>query len=78
MISAGVGGRLKVIGSNIAIVATGPMPGKTPISVPRKQPMKQYIKFCQVSATLKPRLRCCMSSVMVRSGDQSLRTRGKA
>ena len=54
MINAGVGGRLNVIGSSIAIVATGPMPGSTPISVPRKQPTKQYHKFCQCSATEKP------------------------
>src|SRR5947209_1118059 len=67
MMSAGVGGRLNVIGNSIAIVATGPMPGNTPISVPRKQPIKQYIKFCRLSATLKPRLKCWMSSVMVRS-----------
>src|SRR4051812_11297522 len=67
MMSAGVGGRLNVIGSNIAIVATGPMPGSTPINVPKKQPIKQYIRFCRVSATLKPRLKCWISSVMVRS-----------
>jgi len=41
MISAGVGPSPKVKGSSIATVATGPMPGSTPTSVPRKQPMKQ-------------------------------------
>jgi hypothetical protein len=38
MISAAVGGRWKVIGSSMAMVATGPMPGSTPISVPTMQP----------------------------------------
>jgi hypothetical protein len=38
MISADSGLRLKVIGSSMAMVATGPMPGRTPISVPRIQP----------------------------------------
>jgi hypothetical protein len=41
MISAGVGPSLKVNGSSIATVATGPMPGRTPTRVPSTQPMKQ-------------------------------------
>src|SRR6185295_14670503 len=65
MISAGVGGRLKVIGSSIAIVASGPIPGSTPISVPRKQPMKQNHRFCHVSATLKPKMRLLKSSMLL-------------
>ena len=36
MISAATGLRLKVIGSSMAMVATGPMPGSTPISVPEQ------------------------------------------
>ena len=40
MISAATGLRLKVIGSSIAIVATGPIPGSTPISVPSRHPIK--------------------------------------
>ena len=43
MISAATGLRLNVIGSSMAMVATGPMPGSTPISVPRITPMKQYM-----------------------------------
>ncbi len=35
------GWRLKVSGNSIATVATGPMPGSTPINVPRKTPKKQ-------------------------------------
>src|SRR5215207_2692341 len=63
MISADVGGTLNVIGSSMAIVASGPMPGSTPISVPRKQPMKQNQRFCSVSATLKPSIRLLKSSM---------------
>ena len=39
MISADVGSSEYVIGSSIASVAMGPMPGSTPISVPIMQPM---------------------------------------
>ena len=41
MISADTGGSAYVIGSSIAIVGTGPMPGSTPISVPSSTPPKQ-------------------------------------
>ncbi len=41
MMSAGTAGKLKVIGNSMAIVASGPMPGSTPISVPTSTPMKQ-------------------------------------
>ena len=37
----GTGGRLKVIGSSIAIVTVGPIPGSTPMNVPTKTPVKQ-------------------------------------
>src|SRR6478609_2052807 len=36
------------------MVATGPMPGSTPISVPSTQPMKQYNRLIGVTATPKP------------------------
>src|SRR6185436_18550814 len=65
MISAATGGTLKVIGSSIAIVASGPMPGSTPISVPRKHPMKQNQRFCHVSATLNPNTRLLNSSMLI-------------
>src|SRR5213592_3488341 len=54
MIRADTGGSAYVAGSSIAIVATGPMPGSTPISVPRTQPMKQYSRLIGVTATPKP------------------------
>src|SRR3546814_3859429 len=48
------GGRLKVIGSSTAMVATGPRPGSTPIMVPRSAPRKQKLRFAGDSATLNP------------------------
>ena len=39
--SAETGDSVKVMGSSIAIVAVGPIPGRTPISVPSRTPMKQ-------------------------------------
>src|SRR5262249_16128997 len=38
----------------MASVASGPMPGSTPISVPISAPKKQNSRFCGVSATLNP------------------------
>ena len=40
MISAPTGGRPKVIGNSIAMVASGPMPGNTPTSVPTSVPIR--------------------------------------
>ena len=36
------------------MVATGPMPGKTPISVPTKTPTKQAKRLAGVKHTEKP------------------------
>src|SRR4051794_40167769 len=63
MISAAVGGRWKVIGSSMAIVATGPMPGRTPISVPTMQPTSAYSKFWKLRATLRPSVRLFSRSI---------------
>jgi len=41
MISADTGGSVNVTGRSIAMVATGPIPGSTPISVPSSTPRKQ-------------------------------------
>jgi hypothetical protein len=57
MISAPSGLRLKVTGSNIAMVAIGPMPGSTPISVPIKQPNRQNRRLSGVAAAPKPSAR---------------------
>ena len=45
MISAPTGGSPKVIGSSMAMVATVPMPGKTPTSVPTSAPSRQNSTF---------------------------------
>src|SRR3954464_2150798 len=63
MISADTGFRLNVIGSSIAMVATGPTPGRTPISVPSRTPIRQYSRLNGVIATPKPRIRLWKSSM---------------
>jgi hypothetical protein len=64
MMSADAGGRTNVAGSSIAIVATGPIPGNTPMRVPNKTPRKQYTTFCAVRATSKPNCRLANNSIM--------------
>ena len=54
MMIAEAGGRLKVTGSSRAIVAAGPIPGRTPIRVPTKQPTRQRARFKGVIAMLNP------------------------
>src|SRR6185503_10713768 len=63
MISAATGLRLNVIGSSIAMVATGPMPGSTPISVPSRQPISAYSRWIGVNATPKPITRLLKISI---------------
>src|SRR5258705_4029014 len=63
MMSAETGGSTKVAGSSIEMVAIGPMPGSTPISVPSSTPMKQYQMLLRVSATPNPRIRLFRSSM---------------
>jgi hypothetical protein len=48
------GGREKVTGSRRAIAPAGPIPGRTPTSVPTKQPTQQNITFIGVRAILNP------------------------
>src|SRR5262245_57248653 len=67
MISAPVGSTLKVIGSSIAMVAIGPTPGSTPISVPTRQPMKHRTRFIGLNATEKPVARWPIRSNMIAS-----------
>src|SRR4030081_256034 len=69
MISDAVGGRWKVIGSSMAMVATGPMPGSTPISVPTMQPSSAYSRFCMLTATVSPRKRLFRRSISPNSLD---------
>src|SRR5687768_13410452 len=69
MISAPTGGRLNVIGSSMAMAASGPMPGSTPTSVPTVTPMKQYIRLIGEKAVLNPSARfgkyCARNSISV-------------
>jgi hypothetical protein len=65
MISAAIGARLKVTGSSIAMVATGPMPGSTPISVPSMTPIAAYSRLIGVTATEKPSRRLLRISIAV-------------
>jgi hypothetical protein len=54
MIMAEVGSSLNVDGSKRAKVATGPIPGKTPINVPIRHPTRQKKRFMGRNATEKP------------------------
>src|SRR5262245_36097911 len=67
MIRAPTGGRPKVIGSSMAMVATEPMPGSTPINVPTSAPIRQNTRFHGVAATEKPSARLARRSCMTDS-----------
>jgi hypothetical protein len=54
MIIAEVGSIPKVRGKSIEMVPTGPIPGRTPIRVPMKTPIKQYNRLAAEKATCKP------------------------
>jgi hypothetical protein len=57
----------KVIGSRSEMVATGPMPGSTPMAVPISAPISAKARFLKVNATPKPSARFSMKEVsMVR------------
>src|SRR5215217_2148532 len=62
MIRAPTGSRPKVIGKRMAMVAIGPTPGSTPISVPTMQPRKHRARFCSERATERPSPRLEMIS----------------
>src|SRR5215813_9865257 len=68
MIRPEVGSSLKVSGSSIAMVAMGPMPGSTPISVPTMAPMKAKPRLTGVSATANPTARLWNSSMTLPLG----------
>src|SRR5467141_1605166 len=75
MISAPTGGRPNVIGNSIAIVATVPIPGSTPTSVPTSAPSRQNRMFIGVNATPKPSARFERSSDMANlNRDASVQT----
>src|SRR5438270_13700698 len=53
-----VGSSPNVSGSSSVMPASGPSPGRTPTTVPHRQPMKQYSRPFQDKATEKPRTSC--------------------
>src|SRR6185436_4108815 len=63
MIRPPTGSSLKVSGSSIAMVAIGPMPGSTPISVPTMAPMKANARLAGVKATPNPMTRLSTNSI---------------
>src|SRR3972149_6579394 len=63
MISAPSGGAPKVIGNSMAMVAIGPMPGSTPISVTSITPMKQKPRLIGVPAAPNPVARFANMSI---------------
>src|SRR5262245_41889403 len=77
MISAPTGGRPKVIGSSMAIVATEPMPGRTPTKVPTNAPSRQNRMFNGLAATWKPSQRFARRSDMTYSPPRSVEARPK-
>src|SRR5918998_1280319 len=62
MISAAIASRLKVMGSNRAMVAVGPMPGRTPTAVPIATPIRHTTTLVGVSAASAPSCRFAQST----------------
>src|SRR5262245_34992761 len=63
MIKPEVGSRWKVSGNSMAMVAIGPMPGRTPIKVPISAPASAKNRFAGVSATPNPTARLWRISI---------------
>jgi len=55
MMMAETGGRVKVKGRRSATLPAGPIPGRTPMSVPIKTPAKQRRRFVGVRTTKNPK-----------------------
>src|SRR4249919_3688440 len=68
MIRPDSGSRWKVSGSSMAMVAIGPMPGRTPIKVPTIAPMNAKPRLAGVSATPNPMARLSMNSIRLPVG----------
>src|SRR5262249_28635629 len=78
MMSAPVGSTLKVSGSSMAMVAIGPTPGSTPISVPTRHPRKHNARLLGDSAVANPSPRLPIRSNMGASiADQPRRQRNR-
>src|SRR3954464_12084022 len=63
MIIAPAGSMWNVSGSSMAMVAGGPRPGSTPMTVPRNTPTKHHIRLPGCSATSNPCSSPCMTSI---------------
>lgn len=61
-ITAETGGRLNVKGSIKAMHPAGPIPGKTPMRVPKKTPMRHNPKSMGFKITENPKIRFCIVS----------------
>jgi hypothetical protein len=61
MIKAGAGGKLAVIGKRMAMLEVGPSPGKIPVMVPKKHPIKPNIKFSGLNACHIPKIKSDIS-----------------
>src|SRR4249919_687882 len=77
MIMACVAFSPNVTGNRMEMPASGPMPGKTPTSVPTKQPRNAYHRLVGSKATEKPcaRLRRVVSTVILESERTGLQRR---
>ena len=62
---AAVGGMWYVMGSSSEIAASAPMPGNTPMSVPRNTPMKQYSSVTGFIADSRPIIRPLRMSMVL-------------
>src|SRR5829696_865250 len=69
MINAPTGSSPKVMGRSMAMVAIGPTPGSTPMSVPTRTPRKQRARLVNEKATPKPSARLLMMSAMAARSD---------
>jgi hypothetical protein len=67
MMIAPTGFMLSTIGSSIASAPAGPMPGSTPITVPRMAPMKANSRFWGCSAVSNPPISSGSTSPMADS-----------
>src|SRR5262249_8104561 len=76
MMRAPTGGRPNVIGKSLAMVATVPMPGRTPTKVPTRAPSRQNRTLYRLDATWKPIQRFARRSDMAYS-PQSVEARPK-
>ncbi|CAM5581624.1 hypothetical protein SCALM49S_03080 [Streptomyces californicus] len=63
MMNAPVGSSPYVTGSSSATAIAGPIPGSTPIAVPRRTPMAAQSRFIGVSAVPKPSMRELRESI---------------